>query len=253
MPEPAVAAPQKPETEPDKAAAEIVYAEPAPGVLQDLTPGSPEAKARQVLEKLLESDSRSDFTQLVHEPAEVLTKFPLERLHPTPRKRLLFDASEKMPQSNLKYHLFRVVTDDVPLGFPVAIEDTENGPRIDYGAFIQCRDQLLDKFMGSPSAKSEPFLVTLRRGHYFENQLPQAELDQLICFEIASPNPSSPRHSVFIQRGTELGRLALNKYTWDRLYTPILELSGKGNGVHITNLLGDKWQKPRQANAKPQK
>ena len=228
----------------------VIYADPSPGVSQDFLPGSSEAKARQSLEKLLDSDSSSDLAQLVLEPADIQKNFTDQEINPIPRKRILFDASENIPRSTQKYHLFRVITDEVPMGFPVAIEDTAGGPRIDYTAFIQCRDQLLDKFMAAPSAKSQPFMVTLRRGHYFGNEVPQAELDKLVCLEIASPNPSSPRHTVFIPRGSELGSLALNKYTWERIYTPVIELSRKGRLVHIISILGDTWQKPGRAQGK---
>ena len=229
----------------------MVYAEPRPGVSQDLPPESSEAKARQALEKLLDATSRDEIAKVVHDPADTFLRYANTPVTATPRKRILFDASEKIPQSTQKYHLFRVVTDDVPLGFPVAIEDTDSGPRIDYSAFLQCRDQLLDKFMAEPSATPGQFLVTLRRGHYFGNEISQTGLDLLICFEIASPNPSSPRHIVFIPRSQELGKLALNKYSWDHLYTPVLELSHKGNLVHVTNILGDTWQKPRRPATKP--
>ena len=243
-------APSVPAANNQKAPVPVIYADPSPGVSQDFLPGSSEAKARQSLEKLLDSDSSSDLAQLVLEPADIQKNFTDQEINPIPRKRILFDASENIPRSTQKYHLFRVITDEVPMGFPVAIEDTASGPRIDYTAFIQCRDQLLDKFMAAPSAKSQPFMVTLRRGHYFGNEVPQAELDKLVCLEIASPNPSSPRHTVFIPRGSELGSLALNKYTWERIYTPVIELSRKGRLVHIISILGDTWQKPGRAQGK---
>ena len=226
----------------------VVYAEPPAGVPQEFPSDSLQGKARHTLEKLLAAKAIPEITSLVHDPtaAEKLAArwFPSGSLQPGPWKRIIFDSSDQAPRSSLKASLFRVVTNEIPLGFPVAVEDTRSGPRIDFNAFVQCRDRLLDFYIAQPGNTPQSFLVLLRRGHYFGEDLTPAELEQLICFEITSPNPGSPKHRVFIQRGSEMGRLAVRRFVWDKSYTPVVELTRQGKHIEITAIIRDVWRQP---------
>ena len=226
----------------------VVFAEPPPGVPQDFPPGSIEGNARQTLEKLLTVSALPEITPLIHDPAATLVQaakwFPSGSIPPVSWKRIIFDSSDQIPRSPFKASLFRVVTDQLPLGFPVAVEETRQGPRIDFPAYVQCRDRLLDAFMAKNDVPTQPFLVLLRRGHYFGADLTPAEQEQLICFEITSPNPSSPKHRVFIQRGSDLGRQAVRRFVWDKSYTPVVELTRVNQHVEITAIVRDAWRIP---------
>ena len=226
----------------------VVFAEPLPGVPQDFPPDSLEGQARQTLEKLLTASALPEIAPLVHDPAASLKQaakwFPDGNPQPIPWKRIIFDSSDQMPRSTYKAILFRVVTDHTPLGFPVAVEETRHGPRIDFTAFVQCRDRLLDAFISKPDASPQSFLVLMRRGHYFGEELSAAELEPLICFEIAAPNPGSPKHRVFIQRGSDLGRRAVRQFVWDKSYTPVVELTRVGKHIEITAIVRDVWRVP---------
>ena len=226
----------------------IILAEPLPGVPQDFLPDSLEGKARQTLEKLLTAGTLPEIAPLIHDSTAALKQaaqwFPDGNPKPVSWKRIIFDSSDWIPRSAFKASLFRVVTDQVPLGFPVAVEQTRNGPRIDFPAFVQCRDRLLDAFIAKAESPPQSFLVLLRRGHYFGNDLSSAELEQLICFEVAAPNPGSPKHRVFIQRGSDLGRLAVRRFVWDKSYTPVVELTRTGKHIEITALVRDTWRVP---------
>ncbi len=87
------------------------------------------------------------------------------------------------------------------------------------------------------------FLVVLRRGHYFGEDLPQGELDRMICLEVASPNPSSAKYPVFIPRDTELGRLALQNFDWDKTYTPIVELAHANRHLALNAIVEETWRR----------
>lgn len=221
-------------------------AEPLPGVLQDFPPASLEARSRQVLEQLLEAASTKEARPLIYDADPALKQaalwYPDGKLNPSPWKRIIFDSCDPLPRSPYKASFFRVVTDAIPMGFPVAVEDTKEGPRIDLNAFLQCRDSLLDAFISSPRKPARPFFVILRRGHYFGDDLSPAELEKLICFEAASPNPGSAKHRVFIERGSDLGQLAVKKFVWEESYTPVVELTHAGKVVEITAILRDVWR-----------
>lgn len=236
------AAPASPLAEP------VLFAEPPAGVPQDFAPDSPEGKARQTLEKLLTATALHEITPLIHDPTTALKQaaqwFPDGNPQPVSWKRIIFDSSDRVPRSAYKATLFRVVTDQAPLGFPVAVEETKNGPRIDFTAYIQCRDRLLDAYMAKPDSAPQPFLVLMRRGHYFGDDLSAAELEQLICLEITAPNPGSAKHRVFIQRGTDLGRWAVRRFVWDKSYTPVVELTRAGKQVEISAIVRDTWRSP---------
>ncbi len=222
-------------------------AKPIPALDQNFPPGSPEEKARQILERLMMARSANELAALVHHPVEAMRQathyFPDGDLHPVPILGITLEAIEPMAKAPHKVRIFRVVTDRVPSGFPVAVEDTAEGPRIDFTAFVQCRDQLLDQFAKQPDAGPGRFLVVLRRGHYFGEDLPQGELDRMICLEVASPNPSSTKYPVFIPRDTELGRLALQNFDWDKTYTPIVELAHANRHLALNAIVEETWRR----------
>lgn len=239
-------APESYNISPDHHPEPVVYGQPLPGVPQDLPPGSPESKARATLENLLQASTPEELEPLVHQPTEALrladALYPDGNLKPTPYRKILFDGGQQVPGSTHKTRLFRVVTDTNPMGFPVAVQDTDSGPRIDFTAFAQCRDELLDKFMNTPSAPPSKFLVVLRRGHYFGDKLTDEEQSRLLCLEVSSPNPASAKYSVFVPRGTALGKAALGKYAWDKIYTPTVELTHADRHVAISSIVQDTWQ-----------
>ncbi|MES2469681.1 MAG: hypothetical protein V4675_20430 [Verrucomicrobiota bacterium] len=222
-------------------------AKPLPALDQNFRPGSPEEKARQTLERLMMARSANELAGLVHHPVEAMRQaiqyFPDGNLNPVPILGITLEAIEPMAKAPYQVRIFRVVTDRVPAGFPVAVEDTAEGPRIDFTAFVQCRDQLLDQFVKQPAAGPGRFLVVLRRGHYFGEDITQAELDRMICLEVTSPNPSSAKYPVFVPRDTELGRLALRKFDWDKTYTPVVELAHSNRHMALNAIVEETWRR----------
>ncbi len=249
LPRKPLASPATPETVAGSAApAENASgAKPLPALDQNFPPGSPEEKARQTLERLMMARSANELAGLVHHPVEAMRQaiqyFPDGDLHPVPILGITLEAIEPMAKAPHKVRIFRVVTDGVPSGFPVAVEDTAEGPRIDFTAFVQCRDQLLDQFAKQPEAGPGRFLVVLRRGHYFGEDLTQAEVDRMICLEVASPNPSAAKYPVFVPRDTELGRLALRKFDWDKTYTPVVELAHSNRHMALNAIVEETWRR----------
>ena len=94
-----------------------------------------------------------------------------------------------------------------------------------------------------PAAGPGRFFVVLRRGHYFGEDLTQAEVDRMICLEVASPNPSSAKYPVFVPRDTELGRLALRKFDWDKTYTPVVELAHSNRHMALNAIVEETWRR----------
>ncbi len=228
------------------AAEPVIHGEAIPGVSQDFAPGSPEEQSYQTLEKLLTARKPDEIKAYVHQPAEALRKassyFPGGDLNPAPWHRIFYDSSTQIPKSAYKARLFRVITDAVPLGFPVAVEETANAPRIDYDAFIQCRNRMLDTFLTTPSAPPDRFLAVMKRAHYFGDQLTDAELQELICLEVSCPNPGANKQPVFIPKNTEFGKMALRRFTWDKSFTPIIELAHTPRYIQLTAIVQDAWR-----------
>jgi len=223
-----------------------VSGEAIAGVSQDFPPGSPRQKAYQTLEKLLAARRPDDLKAHIHQPAEAARKaalyFPDGDLKPAAWRKIFYDSSTQIPKTTYQARLFRVVTDNVPLGFPVAVEDTANGPRIDYDAFIQCRNRLLDAFIADPAAKPSHFLVVMKRAHYFGDELTAAEQEPFICLEVTCPNPGAAKYPVFIPKNTDLGKMALRRFTWDKSFTPVVELAHAGRYVQLTAVVQDAWR-----------
>jgi len=235
-----------PAAAPTPATEPVIYGEAIPGVGQNFVPDSAEEKSYQALEKLLDARNPDGIKAYVHQPAEALRKatlyFPNGDLNPAPWRRIFYDSATQIPKSAYKARLFRVITDAVPLGFPVAVEETASGPRIDYDAFIQCRNRMLDAFLTTPTAPPGRFLVVMKRAHYFGDQLTDAELQELICLEVCCPNPGANKHPVFIPKNIDFGKLALRRFTWDKSFTPIVELAHTPRYIQLTAIVQDAWR-----------
>ncbi|HWB03038.1 MAG TPA: hypothetical protein VG796_08455 [Verrucomicrobiales bacterium] len=237
---PEAPAPPPPPTEPPAApppsAAAADPQNPAPG----------ETEARALISRLLQAKTAAEVKPYILNvervgPA-VDASFEAGKTTATVSHEATLTGAEKSGGLGRMVWSFKVTTDKVPSGFPVAVEDTPGGLRVDWEFLTQCRDERLRGFLDDPSAAPADFYVSLVRTHPFPDMLPEQDLQNFIPFTVASPSVGSARTNVFIRKGTLLGTKADGLYKWGIEYAPIVTLTHKDGHVEITGVPKENWR-----------
>lgn len=149
---------------------------------------------------------------------------------PTSFTDLVLDSTASEKESSAQAFLFRVRTQDRPAGFPVCVEQTSEGYKIEWEAFVQCRDRTAATFWKTSATEPRSLYVILKRSHYFGEDM--ENLDDYDCFRIKSPNPDEEPVYAFARKDSTFCRKYRNQLTWDANYFAVATFthvkSGKG-------------------------
>jgi hypothetical protein len=153
--------------------------------------------------------------------------------------------SGTVPGTSYPTHLFLVTTPSQPNGFPVSVEDTEAGFRVDWDAFVQFNDNLLESFLADPSAPPATFFVVLRRGHFCGEKVPH--LEEKLCYRVMSPISAETEQFAFIDTHSPVGEEAMKTLSWGRTFRPIVRLEWIQEGdtepyVTISEIIRSTWR-----------
>lgn len=88
------------------------------------------------------------------------------------------------------YFAFLVYMPGKEEGIPISVEETKAGCLVEWRSFIEGKDELLAKFCHGWRKEAETFRVLIRRGHYFESDVPTQ--DRREVFDINSPDGAGP-------------------------------------------------------------
>lgn len=154
------------------------------------------------------------------------------------------ELSEQVPQSDRQFHIFKLITPQHPSGFPVSVEETIHGCLVDWTSFVQFHDNLLGKFIRIYQPQPDTFHAILERAHYFRSDVPG--LGSKFCFRIKPPIPGYEGHA-FIGHDSPLAARVEQKYKWDRIYFPVLELQwvrtpDGSRYIEIKDIVQDSWR-----------
>jgi hypothetical protein len=155
-------------------------------------------------------------------------------LQPMPFTDLVLDSSARTNETNTEAFLFRVRTQERPQGFPVCVEQTPEGYKIEWEAFIQCRDRAAANFWKSAAQETRSLYVILKRSHYFGEDM--ENVDDFDCFRINSPNPDEEPVYAFARKDSTFSRKYRNQITWDANYFAVAAFT------HIKNTKGQTHQ-----------
>jgi hypothetical protein len=100
------------------------------------------------------------------------------------------EATEEDPSK--KYYAFIVFLPEFENGIPVSVEDTKSGCLVEWCSFVEARDQMLAKYFSAFHKEPGTFRVLVRRGHYFEEDVPNQ--DRKECLEAVAPDTTGPFH-----------------------------------------------------------
>ena len=208
---PAAALPELP-AEPDPA--------PPPANPQDSPEDSARRDAEAAVKSFLSATTISDLlthTLNADKVAEEITKYyGGNAVEPTPFDNIVVDSGARVPDTKSRAFLFRVRSPERPQGFPVCTEETPQGYRVEWEAFIQCRDRAVAKFWKNPEAPSQTLFVVLKRSHYFEEDIPN--LDDYEVFSITSPNPDEDTNYAFAKKSSPFAQKYRARLEWDKSY-----------------------------------
>src|SRR5439155_20519192 len=81
-------------------------------------------------------------------------------------------------------------------------QSSKDGARVDWGTFVEFKDDLLLHFLENKTAPPQKFRGLLRRKHYFDKDVP--DIASKDSFELEQPNAHVECH-VFVPRNSALG------------------------------------------------
>ncbi|MEM0896068.1 MAG: hypothetical protein AAGJ79_04215 [Verrucomicrobiota bacterium] len=204
------------------------------------------AAAQRALEKFLNAKTMDERFQFVHSPEKIEKEMESyygrhpQGIEPT---RVDFQLSNKLRDSNYNFHVFEVTTRQQPDPFPVSVEETSEGHKIDWRLFIEFHDNLLGRFTKIYQERPEQFRVMLERAHYFRSDIP--EVGNKLCFRIRPPMLGYEGYC-FVTADTSFGKELEAKFDWDVLYMPIVELQWfEVDGwkfIKLTKVIQDNWR-----------
>lgn len=91
---------------------------------------------------------------------------------------------------NRHYYAFLAFMPGKLDGIPVSVEETKSGCLVEWCTFIEAKDGLLEKFYAGYRKEAGLFRVLVRRGHYFDKDVP--DQDKRIVFDVSPPDASGP-------------------------------------------------------------
>lgn len=111
---------------------------------------------------------------------------------------------------------------------PVMLEEKDDGFKVDWIAFVEFKDRMLEKFFQSYQEGKARFHVGIIRHHYFEDGVPN--LDHKDVFRISPAPPNSFQASVFLDKDAPLALELRNLLPWETHVWAVVELEWKKLG-----------------------
>lgn len=201
-----------------------------------------EERARLVLGGDQLRQRMDSYYQITGEGALDVSEIKLRRFDPSPEN------------GGGAHCVFNVASRHWPYPIPIMLQEENGMFKVDWLAFAEFKDDLLFKFLSDFQDMAARFHVSIRRTHYFDDDVPnRGELD---CFEIQPPMPTFSGY-VFVPKNTPLAEHLKKTIGWETLAGfAVVELKWKRLGeykwVEMTALPQLNWYSvPAEAQAPP--
>jgi hypothetical protein len=106
----------------------------------------------------------------------------------------------RLPVTNRRMTIFHVACDGCE-PIPVTLEETEEGHKVDWQAFVEFKDLRLVEYFKKFQEDAGIFRVVLRRSHYFGSGVP--DVDGKLCFTVEPPVPGFDNNFVWIDKNNK--------------------------------------------------
>lgn len=111
---------------------------------------------------------------------------------------------------------------------PVMLEEKEDGFKVDWVAFVEFKDRMLEKFFQTYMTGKACFHVGIIRHHYFGDGVPN--LDHKDVFRVGPAPPNSFQESVFLDKDSALAQELRVRIPWETHVWAVVELEWKKLG-----------------------
>lgn len=194
----------------------------------------PEARPAVVaLKKFLAASSLAD--RLQHTLGAELMKPLMERYYtrsadgPVIVDRIQFVRMDPNPELGSGRHcIFNLENKTWEFPVPVMLEEQPDGFKVDWLAFVEFKDRLLEKFLQTYQEGPARFHVGIIRHHYFEDGVPN--VDRKDAFRVMPAPPNSFQASVFLDKETALAQELRTRLPWETHVWAVVELEWKKLG-----------------------
>jgi hypothetical protein len=189
---------------------------------------------------------RLEFSQLPEKVSSDMQEYYLSYPDgPQSPTSITFMTSARTPDGKNSLYLFHVTFPDLPQGFPIAVEETSTGWRVDWRSFVEFRDSQLKKFLAQYQERPATFQVKLQRTHYFDQDVPK--LDDKYCFRISAPIYGHDGYAFVDKSDSIVGPKIVDKLNWDGSYHVIAKLkwvtSPSGHQyIELRDIVAESWR-----------
>jgi hypothetical protein len=163
-------------------------------------------------------------------------------------QEITFLTEGEVPDSSRKFHLYNVLLKDREAPIPMAVEETRDGYRVDWSAFVESYSHRLRAFFSAPSESPGRFRVMLRRAHYFGPAVPGQDSVRL-AYTVEPPMRDETfyvwvdKESLVYQEKLATGE----RSGWDAESYVIVELLWQGDDrqgrwVGLQSITSDSWR-----------
>lgn len=111
---------------------------------------------------------------------------------------------------------------------PVMLEEQTDGFKVDWLAFVEFKDRLLEKFFQNYQEGPVPFHVGILRQHYFEDGVP--DIEHKDAFRVMPAPPNSFQAPVFLDKDTALAQELRTRLPWETHVWAVVMLEWKKLG-----------------------
>ena len=163
-------------------------------------------------------------------------------------QEITFLTEGEVPESSRKFHLYTVLLNDREAPIPMAVEETRDGYRVDWSAFVESYSHRLRAFFDAPTESPGRFRVMLRRAHYFGPAVPGQDSVR-IAYTVEPPMRDETFH-VWVDKESLVyqEKLATGERSgWDAESYVIVELLWRGDDqqgrwVGLHRITSDSWR-----------
>lgn len=214
------------------------------------SPGSELAEPMKALEDFLRAPTWKERLAFCLNPEQIRREmadyYATSSDGPQSYTSALFVASSPLPGPKpYTVGVFHVTFPDLPQGFPIPVEQTDNGWKIDWRAFVEFRDSRLKEFFTKYQDPPAVFRVQLQRTHYYDKDVPN--LDEKYCFRVTAPIHGHDGY-VFVDKRDSIAVPKLEgKLDWDLVHHVMVKLKWvKGTGGHpyveLRDIAANSWR-----------
>ena len=164
-----------------------------------------------------------------------------------------FDFMEDSPEpGRLPYYMYYLKISGHAIEFPVIVMNTPDGPKVDWEAFVEFKDQHLATFVQKRELGPKSFRVLLtREGYWGSDREAFTTLNDFLCYSVESPD-NETKVNVFIHRNAALAKEFEAAASWGLpALAAIVELELKrfphgADHLVINKLITDGWTLPEK-------